>query len=136
MQIKWLHDKFWEFFEISRLGWSSIFSVLLTVMDPGSSLLDYAIIKWIIIRYSWFFLYFSPVYYHGKDFCSILVRKWQFERVFRSEVMLISRNEPIKLLLVHYWTIVNSQFEKGHYLCSKYRFKSSPSHVNEAEIFP
>ena len=35
----------------------------------------------------------------------ILVRRWQFETVFRSEVMSLFKNKPITMLLVHWWTI-------------------------------
>ena len=51
------------------------------------------------------------LYYHGLEFCPILVRRFQFETGFRSEVMTLFTNKPIKTFLVHLSTIVIGSFE-------------------------
>ena len=52
------------------------------------------------------------MYYHGKEFCHILVRRWQFKTVFRSEVMSFFKNEPITTVLQCTRSNVISPFKK------------------------
>ena len=72
------------------------------------------------------------MYHHGKEFSHILIKKWQFEMVFRSEVMPLCEIKmvhqcPKVLLLVHLKT--------GHYLWLKYLSKLSSPNENGAELF-
>ena len=61
-------------------------------------------------------------YVHVKEFCHILVRRWQFEMVFRSEVMPLTywtNNNASCGLMSHCYRFIG----KRCYLWPKYRFK-------------
>ena len=51
-------------------------------------------------------------YYYGKEFWPIRVRRWHFETVFCSDVMLFFKMKTIAMVLVHWWTIVVGSFKK------------------------
>ena len=49
------------------------------------SAVSFVVQRWVNLGNRW--SYWKPMYPRGKEFCPILVRRWQFETVFRSEVM-------------------------------------------------
>ena len=74
------------------------------------------------------------MYYHDKELCPILVRRWLKKPAFRSKGMLLFKK----------WTDKNGWWmhkkhccwlKKEHYLWLKHRFKLSPPNENGAELF-
>ena len=76
----------------------------------------------------------ATTYYHLKDFCPILVRRWRFEMVFRSEVIPLFQINQWKCFTNAQEVVLLVHFLEGAVTWSKYLFKLSPPNENGAEL--